>query len=992
MAANSELFQHLNFLIVVSSVEGFEAAHITAQLLRSNGCNRCHVYEQYLEDELPKDESLKSWFLEKFGQTNVINFIISEDTRFPFYEIAAFDFLIPVVTSEWVTTCLSTNRHHRTSSFSPDERHVLKDLQIYVSRHAFNHSEYLLYTEMIHAMGGTCIDFLSSKTTHLVTQDPNDPAVKAVVGFGQAHSINFVFPTWIVECFKTLAVAALEGHSLDPKATVEATSEKLQDLWDNLDELAFKKTSTILENHSFLIGMDVSLNRNLYAMLIEFLQANGGTVVRHIDENDILVSKADCYIGGSVVSKEYDAALTVKMELGNLIWIFYMWSANQFVSPKIKLLFAPFKKKLFDTNELILSYSNYFGQQRFYIQRLAELLGGYSTGELSKKNTHLVSQFPWGKKFLTAKNWEKCTVINHLWLEMTYECGKILDPMEVRFQQYPVEGGLKGAIGQLCLNQTAHQPLSPMINSENSTRNAGKKSEGPGSLEKLVGTNVCDGGLEHKSPSQVDADMDNAKVSSDMPDTQGQAQSDFPDANTSHADTHFESSAHGAKASSVSQDDAEIASKPDAASFEHSEFSEAKTACIRMPNLVSSNNEDMDKTKGGTENSVGEKRFESPQENVASSSKQSDRIVTSVMMPDQSAALEIGHVAVQASDEKGISRAQTPRMSPSSSQTLHSSGGRRAAKAKAAEKLHNDIELLNEFQRNIKRRRTGDLLPDEIAQLERRKLLDREAEDILQKIWTGEDCDNTEESSRRRKHIYDMNAICTGSHEDIGELDKVLLEKIGIRVHEEITKENLSVLNTIIAPKQMRTAKFLKSFAFHPLKHALKPEFLSDLLHLVRELRPFPQLSLDLSDYSIPGVDTGRLLEMTSHPTKIFDRAGLLSVNLVSDITGGVEVITSILKSHGIREVKVVPTTRMNKLTFKDLIMNESPGPNPTQSVPDCVMIVTKSSQVKHFKRLVKNNCTAAMAVEWNWCISSIFALDVDYTDKQNVIFQQRSA
>ncbi|QLL30300.1 hypothetical protein HG536_0A01170 [Torulaspora globosa] len=986
MAANSELFQHLNFLLVVTNAEGLEAANITAQLLRSNGCNRCELHEQYLEHDLPNGEALRNWFVRKFGQDQMINFIISEDSNFPFYEIAAFDFLIPVVTSEWVSTCLSTNRHHRTSGFSPDERHIFKDLQIYVSRHAFNHSEYLFYTEMVHAMGGTCMDFLSSKTTHLVTQDADDPAVKAVLGFGKANCVNFVFPTWIVKSFKALDVAKLEDHLLDPEASSEISAEKLQDLWDGLDDMGFRKTSTILEGHGFVIGLDVSLNRNLYATLVEFLQANGGTVIRHIDEDDIKQSNADCYIGNSVMSKEYEVARDSGLELGNLIWIFFLWSYNQFISSKTKLIFAPFKKKLFDVNELILSYSNYYGQQRFYIQRLAELLGGYSTGELSRKNTHLVSQFPWGKKFETAKKWQTCTVVNHLWLETIYKSGKVLDPLESQFQQFPVAGGLQHVIGQIGPNEMLPQhrdvtrPEEITIMPADSPQKEDVKQPSNGS--KKAGTEPPHIAAEDRTSSQLAT-----AVTIDRCEATAIGEVKVVHKNVVAAET-----ANVILGPAIVENEAEALLQNDAGrSVDHLEDQATQDPCApEIENDVLT--EGLSAPKPPYEE-LKEPTAESQLWGAESNEVPSDAMTEKTATPQPSEILsqpDRGRLGTPTSHEN-ISRSGTPFESSMPSQTLHSSGGRRAAKAKAARKLHSDIELLNEFQRNSKRKRTGDLLPEEIAQLERRKLLEQKASEILRTIYAADESKSSEEVNRRRRSVYNMDAICTGCHDDIGELDKILLERVGIRVHEEITKENLSLLNTIIAPKRMRTAKFLKSFSFHPLRYALKPEFLTDLLQLIHRTQPLDCLSLNLTTYAIPEVDTQLLLQMTSLPTKVFERAGLSSVNLVNDIPGGVEVITSILKAHGIKEVRVVPTSRMNQLTINDLVINDTPDAEvcAEQIVPDCVMIAIKSSQVKHFKRVVKNHCTSAMAVEWNWCISSIFKLDAEYSDRSNIIFQQ---
>lgn len=1022
MAVESQLFQHLNFLIVVTEARKLEEAKKTAHLLRSHACNRCEIYQDYVEDDLAWQNDPKQLFVKTYGAEEMINLIISESCDFPFYHIAAFDYMIPVVTPEWVSTCLSTNRHHRTAVFSPDRRHIFKDYQIYVSRHCFKHSEYLFYTEIVNAMGGTCIDFLSNRTTHLITKDSGDPAVAAVVGFGKVDSIKFVFPTWLVQSFKELAPASTEEHALDPKAPLEVLMERSQDLWGIVDDLKFKKRSSIFEGHNFIIGLDVSLGKDLYATLIELLQANGGTVIRHVDEEDIKSGAADCYIGSSVMSKEYETASEINLELGNLIWIFFMCTLERFQSAGSKVIFSPFKKKLFETNELILSYSNYYGRQRFYIQRLAELLGGYSTAELSRKNSHLVSQFSWGKKFETGLRWDNCTVVNHLWLEETYRSGIKRDPQEALFQEYPVRGGLYGALGQM----SAEKVLSPVVQ-EGDAGNPEIATEG------LITSFLDAGRLEReKDTPAVDLSMDRQRESSEQvfeeinvlnqaptPDLELDIRGDtpiieLPDVSLDHsiAEPGKDASIKEVVGSPHDLNPMEQA-KDEPINQHESKVSEApapEPLPLKEVTLESNETRDQEltteKVRQQISNGDVDSQVDKPQMQVKSMNAAKGREHNEIIEAHSNSAepLSLTPQPVNISQEHdhitpvthktGSSRSQTPLLSLTPSQTLSSSGGnRRAAKAKAAQKLHDDIEMLNEYQRSSKRKKTGSLLPQEIAQLERRKLLEQEAKRILESLFREESSSQADESVAfgRKKQLYHIEAVCTGSHETIKDLDKVLLGLLGIKIHEDITTSNLKKLNTVIAPKMMRTSKFLKSFSFHPLKYALRPDFLTDLLSLIHsgQVTTRQDMLLDLSNYTISEVNMELLSEKTSLPKKIFERAGIHKVNLVSDVTGGVEVISSILKAHGVDEVKVVSATQMAKLDINDLAINESPEHGRKAESTDCLIIITKSSQVKHFKRIVKGKCKTAMAVEWNWCISSIFGLDVDYTDQQNVIYRQ---
>lgn len=1026
MAIESTLFQHLNFLIVVTEAGKLEAAQKIASVLRLNASNRCEIYRAYVEEDKPKQCDVKDWFLGKYGGEEMINLIISESCDFPFYYIAAFDYLIPVVRPEWVDTCLSTKRHHRTSGFSPDRRHILRDCQIYVSRHAFKHAEYLFYTEMVHAMGGTCIDFLSNRTSHLVTTDSKDPAVSAVVGFGKVDSIRFVFPTWIVQSFKELSIANAEEHAIDSSAAPEVLEERLQDLWGAVNDLEFIAKSTILEDHSFIIGLDVSLSKDLYSTLIEFLQANGGTVIRHVDEEDIRRGAADCYIGSSVMSKEYEVASNSGLDLGNLIWIFYMWSCREFHSVKSKIIFPPFKKKLFETSELILSYSNYFGGQRFYIQRLAEMLGGYSTAELSRKNTHLVSQFSWGKKFDTGRSWGNCAVVNHLWLEETYKCGFKIDPKETRFQQFPVSGGLRGALGQMTADNFLPQDVK---------ENGAKTPEvaAGGSVISLFNAKEDEGKENGQEPSanpkgdssEPIAGTETPKGSVASDDIRGENSIiELPDLSVDKSVAEVIESASAMEALEALQplqDSGHIAAEDGILSeqVEVKELEASESESVSRPLPVLSEKDSLESIQGRNQALVDDKVRQQTPENKLSSQEndhfiKGDELVEAADEKGQKTefsektsnadliSLTPNHAANLSEDHDNHitpvshkTRSQTPMSSLTPSHPLLSSGGiRRAAKEKAALKLHDDIETLNEYQRSSKRKKTGSLLPQEIALLERRKLLQQEAKNILETLSCEENSIQMKDLTApgRKNHLYHMDAICTGSHEDIVELDKCILELLGIKIHEDITALNSSKLNAVIAPKKMRTAKFLKSYSFHPLKYALRPDFLTDLLFVIHsgQVRSRQDMLLDLSKYTIPEVDTDLLLRKTSLPNKIFERAGLSNINLVSDVAGGVEVISSILKIHGVKDVKVLPATQMGKLTINDLALNDgSQKSEREEEIPDYLIIVTKSSQVKHFKRMVKNERKNVMAVEWNWCISSIFGLDVDYTAKENVIYHQ---
>lgn len=66
----------------------------------------------------------------------------------------------------------------------------------------------------------------------------------------------------------------------------------------------------------------------------------------------------------------------------------------------------------------------------------------------------------------------------------------------------------------------------------------------------------------------------------------------------------------------------------------------------------------------------------------------------------------------------------------------------------------------------------------------------------------------------------------------------------------------------------MRTAKFLTSFGFHPLKWALMPEFVSELLSIFRQTTPIQKLPKP-EDYLIPEIEP-EVLKKPSSPQRSF--------------------------------------------------------------------------------------------------------------------------
>ncbi|CCD23983.1 Rtt107p NDAI_0C03230 [Naumovozyma dairenensis CBS 421] len=1022
----SKLFENLNFLVIATENDDINETTKVVTLLEDNGCNSCLIHDTKDEsttNELTSSKDLKKWYIKTFGSKN-IHFIISNTSNFRFYKIAEFDFLVPIVTPKWVTACISTRRHLRTSLFSPNPNHFFRNFQICISTYSMKFSEYIFYSELINSLGGTITHVINNKTTHLIAIAIDDPAIIAIKEKGQNNTIiKSVYPTWLVQCFKERKYIDESPHLITED---QNNSEHLDDIWRFvLDDVVFSDSIKyqFLKNKRFILAMNLSMNKNTYSFFLQLIKNCGGSIVRYIEESDIETCDGNCYIGDKIGTKDYELSLSKgNVELGNLIWFFHMWSICEFVPPNTNLLFEPFKKKIFKSSELILTYTNYFGRQRSYIQRLTEMLGGISTTELSKRNTHLVSRMPVGKKFFQAKKWkDRCQVINHLWLERTYKTGIKQDPNSSEFQDFKIdEDDILLTLGQYNYKLKQLEDLQALkaddiMNSNNGDMTPIKNDD---DNEDYIDT-ILSPPIKSISVSITATEANKKLLTSfegisrgDVIDNQLKDEMVASKELSNKGKRSIETSANYLKEEIRKNNDDEDKSstqhKYEKALFDN--IKEAKNGVNEViqqqkePTPVQCTAQDIEEETKLNINVHAAKEAENTR------TLKSNEIVLkqdyshlfdglSQEDNDKDQLLRTNAITTTPNISRHSSKLKTPTAIESNRSrsfdtsivaSTDSSGGsgRRAARAKAEKRLHESIESLNEFEKNSKKKRIGNLLPAEIAILEEKKQNEKLAKEIVSKL--------RRDGERENVLQFSINAISTGCHEDIGILDLEILNQFGIRLYPEITSD--INFNTVIAPKKMRTAKFLKSFSFHPLKNILLSTFIDDILKNIHIGNNDFFQGITLNDYKLKEFDNSLIEKKTRQPTKLFERAGIVTINLMNDLIGGTEIISSILKCHGIKHTNVI---NHKKFGISDIVENKYDNTNDEGNntgkkrkttkkrirlndgkfidCPNYVIVATKPLQAKKLKKIMNADEELSnknvLIVDWDWCVNMIFNL-----------------
>ncbi|CCE88416.1 Piso0_001921 [Millerozyma farinosa CBS 7064] len=310
-----------------------------------------------------------------------------------------------------------------------------------------------------------------------------------------------------------------------------------------------------------------------------------------------------------------------------------------------------------------------------------------------------------------------------------------------------------------------------------------------------------------------------------------------------------------------------------------------------------------------------------------------------------------------------------------------SSRAGRSAKFKAVNKLHQDIHDLNDYQAMSKSSRKMKEYMRELENEAKKAELKSGTSDDKRKASTNPDTPKNKKRKVEETRPYDIKGIVTGCEGilTLSKQDLNALKDIGIKIIPDVTQA--SDLDTIIAPKILRTAKFLK--ALSKAKRIVHPNFLTDILQAKKNFTDYESILLNefpIDKYSLDKTISNEDIMQDIYYNDKRDRASLSTIlqssnkgklfttvklNISPNLVGGSKLITDILEFHGLKHSKVVKSitsSNVNSLLTSD--------DNKT------ILVVNKEKDIKlvnSFKKLVSNG----VAIEWDWCVKSIFAMEL---------------
>lgn len=845
------------------------------------------------------------------NHTPQITHIITTSIQFIEYK-QAIKSMIPITTPEWVYDSVNNQKIPSPKLYNPDPKFFLKDCYVCVADNLPAGDKEIIYGG-IKAFGGNYLDVLTKFTTHLIALDlSNEKSIIASSAIDENTSeridIKIVLPHWIDHCMM-LGKKIDETPYLLPNPSILKVSIPNSQI--NLIETlpAIAKKTTFFENKSFYISPDYKLSERLNKSIIALIEQQGGRV-----EDEFDTTYVDIYIGKERNGANFlEAVKDSRIITGNLPWLYHVIVNREWILPiNSSLLHYPFPiyKPL---KGKYISITNYSGDARIYLARIIELLGGNFTKTLTKENDYLIAAKSQGKKYDTAvskwldeNNKPLIQVLNHLWLEDCYANGELVDPEKPKYTFLGKNNdGVEFLIGKTKLNEA--KLISPAVN----TSFDEVKSDG-------VDRNDYDDETPVKQASPV-------------------RQTREPLA--------------GKKSISKEHEfiNGEVGDKG---------FSDAELVGVNPTDISISGSKPGDK-----------RDLQSVEKSkIISESEKADSAKNSQSRKDK---------ILQDQDQNVETTKKNPKLnkklSPSPTPPVQRLG--RSAALMAASKLHSNMEDLNQYQESIK------------SATKMKTYLNEVIEGLLPAKRATSEASSTPSKKQKAssppvKYVY--TGVMTGCEQqvELSDSDKSNFASVGLKILSEYSSK--VKINTLIAPKVLRTEKFLSSLS--KVERVIHPNYIIDLRDKLNDAddKKLAFESININDYSLEkvlslsevnfelGVTDSKSNGLQDMLKKIDANVGLfsgMSLNLSTNLNGGVAIISKILKIHGLDDFKEI---KLATGLQKSLMKSEKDNV--------VILIAHKSKDKKlvdSFRKLYKDLSNEGVVVEWDWCVKSIFQMNL---------------
>ena len=205
---------------------------------------------------------------------------------------------------------------------------------------------------------------------------------------------------------------------------------------------------SVLKCKKVMLSEDLDIAPHLRETIERLISSGGGAIAKNVNDCDMFICQ---FREGD----DYRQAARSGKDVGNLPWLYELFTRNRWTSPLRRLLHYPIARQgLPGFSKFCISLSNYNGEARSYLENLAKAAGCEFTKTMKMENTHLITAHPFSDKCEAAKEWN-VHMINHLWLEESYAKWEMQTLTNPRYTYFPPRTNLGEVVGQTPIDKAA---------------------------------------------------------------------------------------------------------------------------------------------------------------------------------------------------------------------------------------------------------------------------------------------------------------------------------------------------------------------------------------------------------------------------------------------------------------------------------------------------------------------------------------------------------
>ncbi|KAF1956207.1 hypothetical protein CC80DRAFT_535563 [Byssothecium circinans] len=395
-----------------------------------------------------------------------ISYIVSVTTDFPDY-YSALDSMINVVKPSFVDACIEAGKLKNPRSYNPDPAMFMSEVVVCCGDIPEGDQDAI--AGGVIAMGGQFSTGLTKTTTHLVALSEKDRRYQ--LACQKNLKVKTVLPHWFDDCLRVGRKISERPYLLPDPEIMNVDAGAIPAPRTNLDirdatnpEPADEPTSTppahiasprkikAFAGRKLKLGADLNINARLKGTLTDLIEAGDGFVTKNINE-------ADIYICNYRDGDDYVKASQEKKDVGNLSWLYYLITHDEWTNPMRRMLHYPRPRNGIPGFENYkISISSYTGEARVFLENLIRATGAEFTKTFKQDNTHLIAAHKTSEKYEAAQEWG-VNVVNNLWLEDCYAHCQVMPLSKERYIYFPTRTNMGEILGSTEMDRAAVEKI-----------------------------------------------------------------------------------------------------------------------------------------------------------------------------------------------------------------------------------------------------------------------------------------------------------------------------------------------------------------------------------------------------------------------------------------------------------------------------------------------------------------------------------------------------